>query len=40
MAVNLFKIVEQIKRDKQPREITGRQLFKAFDFERRTSGNC
>lgn len=40
MAVNLFKIVEQIKRDKQPRKITGRQLFKAFDFERRTSGNC
>lgn len=38
--MNIFEIVEQIKVDKQPRQITGRQLFNAFNFERRTSGNC
>lgn len=38
--MDIFKLVEEIKADKRPRKITPRQLFNAFNFERRTSGNC
>lgn len=38
--MDIYRLAEEIKADKQPREITPRQLFNAFNFERRTSGNC
>ena len=38
--MDINRLAEEIKADKQPREITPRQLFNAFNFERRTSGNC
>lgn len=40
MKIDIEKLAEEIKADKKPREITPRQLFNAFDFERRTQGNC
>lgn len=38
--MDIFKLAEEIKADKKPRQITPRQLFNALNFERRTSGNC
>lgn len=40
MKIDIKKLAEEIAVDKKPRQITPRQLFNAFDFERRTYGNC
>lgn len=40
MEIDIEKIAEQIQKDKNPKKITPRQLFNAFNFERRTPGNC
>lgn len=40
MQIDIEKLAEEIRTDKQPREITPRQLFNAFNFERRTIRNC
>jgi len=38
--IDIYKLAEDIKADKKPRKITPRELFNAFDFERRTPRNC
>ena len=38
--IDINSLAQEIKTDRQPRSITPRQLFNAFGFERRTSGNC
>ena len=40
MKIDIYKLAEEIKEDKKPRKITPRQLFNAFNFERRTPHNC
>lgn len=40
MGIDIEKIAKEISIDKKPRDITPRQLFNAFGFERRTLGNC
>ena len=40
MKYDIDKLAADIKADKKPREITARELFNAFNFERRTPGNC
>lgn len=40
MKIDIEKLAEEIKADKNPRQITPRQLFNAFCFERRTPRNC
>lgn len=40
MEIDFFKLAEEVKTDKQSRRITPRQLFNAFNFERRTPRNC
>lgn len=40
MNIDIHQLAEEIKKDKKPRKITPRELFNAFDFERRTPRNC
>lgn len=40
MSIDIYKLADEIKADKKPRDITPRQLFNAFGFERRTLINC
>ena len=40
MEIDIDKLAKEIQSDKKPRKITPRQLFNAFEFERRTPGNC
>jgi len=40
MPIDINKLAQEISADKKPREITPRELFGAFDFARRTPGNC
>lgn len=40
MQIDINKLAEEIKADKKERTITPRQLFNAFNFERRTLRNC
>lgn len=38
--MDIENLAREIRTDKKPRKITPRELFNAFDFERRTPGNC
>lgn len=40
MHIDIYKLAEEIKADKIARKITPRQLFNAFNYERRTPNNC
>lgn len=40
MDFDIYRLAAEIKADRKPRAITPRQLFNAFDFWRRTQGNC
>ena len=40
MSIDIEQLAKEIKANKKPQKITPRQLFNAFEFERRTPGNC
>lgn len=40
MKIDIKQLAQEIANDKKPRDITPRQLFNAFDFERRSFWNC